>query len=67
VPGIQALSFADDIGLTTAASSVAQVCTRLQEAGEVAIEWGIQNLIEYQVECMNMYVFMREVEKCVIR
>jgi hypothetical protein len=60
VPGIQALSFADNIGLTIAASSVAQACTKLQEAGEVALEWGIQNLVQFDAEKTEAVLFTRK-------
>jgi hypothetical protein len=37
VPGVQALSFADDIGLVALRISVDRACELLQQAGKVAI------------------------------
>jgi hypothetical protein len=37
VPEIQALFFADDLGMLIAASSVTQISRQLQQAGEAAI------------------------------
>jgi hypothetical protein len=41
VPGVPGVSFVDDQGLVTAASSVKEACKTLQRAAKVAIEWGV--------------------------
>jgi hypothetical protein len=45
VPGVKALSFANNIGLLTQASLVDKACQKLQLVGEVAIEWGTTNRV----------------------
>ena len=54
---IQALSFADDLGLVVLASSVAQVCEKLQNAGEAAIEWGLQNAVKFDAKKTEAVLF----------
>ena len=59
VPGIRPLSFADDIGLIAQGSSVGQVCAHLQLAGEVAIEWGSANGVQFDPEKTEAILFTR--------
>ena len=47
VKGIQSLSFADDIALLASGHSVKEVCDKLQEAAKVAIEWGHDNVVQF--------------------
>ncbi|ODM20373.1 hypothetical protein SI65_03426 [Aspergillus cristatus] len=47
VTGIQSLSFADDIGLLASGYSVKEVCDKLQKAAKVAIEWGHDNVVQF--------------------
>ena len=47
VAGIQSLSFADDIGLLASGHSVKEVCDKLQKAAKVAIEWGHDNVVQF--------------------
>jgi len=47
VTGVRSLSFADDIGLLVPAYSVKEVCDKLQEAAKVAIEWGHDNVVQF--------------------
>lgn len=47
VTGIQSLSFADDIGLLAPGYSVRKVCDKLQEAAKVAIERGLDNVVQF--------------------
>jgi len=47
VNGIQCLSFADDIGLLAPGYSVREVCDKLQETAKVAIEWGHDNVVQF--------------------
>ncbi|EED15087.1 reverse transcriptase, putative, partial [Talaromyces stipitatus ATCC 10500] len=47
VPEVQCLSFVDDQGLITAASSVKEACRILEKAAEVAIEWGVANGVQF--------------------
>ncbi|QGA12366.1 hypothetical protein EYB26_000010 [Talaromyces marneffei] len=42
VPEVRGLSFMDDQGLVTAASSIREACKTLQHAAKVAIEWGLR-------------------------
>ena len=60
VPGVQALSFADDLGIVVSASSVAQACERLQQAGEAAIEWGVQNVVQFDAAKTEAILFTRK-------
>ncbi|EED23621.1 reverse transcriptase, putative [Talaromyces stipitatus ATCC 10500] len=43
VPEVRCLSFVDNQGLITAASSVKEACRILEKAAEVAIKWGVAN------------------------
>jgi len=54
---IQALSFADNLGLVVPASSIAQVCKKLQNAGEAAIEWGLQNAVKFNSKKTEAVLF----------
>lgn len=47
VKGIQSLSFADDIALLASGHSVKEVCNKLQEAAKVTIEWGHDNVVQF--------------------
>lgn len=47
VTGVQSLSFADDVGLPASGHSVKEVCDKLQKAGKVAIEWGHDNVVQF--------------------
>ncbi|KAI9041051.1 uncharacterized protein KD926_007468 [Aspergillus affinis] len=47
VPGIQCISFADDLGLTASGHSVRGICDKLQETARVAIEWGHENMVKF--------------------
>ena len=60
VPGMGPLSFADDIGLVAAAGSVDQVCEKLQKAGEVAIQWGHENAVQFDAEKTEAMLFTRK-------
>ena len=60
VPGVRPLSFADDIGLLTQASSVDEVCQKLQLAGEVAIEWGAANGVQFDPGKTEAALFTRQ-------
>jgi hypothetical protein len=60
VPEIQALSFADDLGMLVAASSVTQVSEQLQRAGEAAIAWGQDNAVQFDREKTEAVLFTRQ-------
>ncbi|KAL1978972.1 hypothetical protein VTN96DRAFT_7858 [Rasamsonia emersonii] len=60
VPGIRALSFADDIGLIALGSSVDQACQQLQQAGENAITWGQNNAVQFDAEKTEAVLFTRK-------
>jgi ribonuclease HI len=60
VPGVRPLSFADDMGLIAQGSSVDQVCRQLQLAGEVAIEWGGTNGVQFDPEKTEATLFTRK-------
>jgi ribonuclease HI len=60
VPGVKTLSFADDIGLLTRANSVDEACQQLQLAGEVAIEWGAANGVQFDPEKTEAALFTRQ-------
>ena len=59
VPGIQALSFADDIGLLAPGHSVQEV-SKLQEAAKVAIEWGQSNMVQFEAAKTEAVLFTRK-------
>ncbi|KAL1980085.1 hypothetical protein VTN96DRAFT_4674 [Rasamsonia emersonii] len=60
VPGIRALSFADDIGLIALGNSVDQACRQLQQAGEAAITWGQANTVQFDAEKTEATLFTRK-------
>jgi hypothetical protein len=60
VPGVKPLSFADDIGLLTQASSVDEACQKLQLAGEIAIEWGAANGVQFDPGKTEAALFTRQ-------
>ncbi|KKA16155.1 reverse transcriptase, partial [Rasamsonia emersonii CBS 393.64] len=60
VPGIRALSFADDIGLIALGSSVDQTCRLLQQAGDAAITWGQANAVQFDAEKTEAVLFTRK-------
>lgn len=60
VPGVRALSFADDIGLIALGSSVDLVCRQLQQAGEAAISWGQTNTVQFDAEKTEATLFTRK-------
>ena len=49
VAGVQSLSFADDIALLASGHSVKEVCCKLQKSVKVAIEWGHDNMVQFDV------------------
>jgi ribonuclease HI len=60
VPGVRALSFADDIGILALGSSVDQVCERLQQAGQAAIAWGQDNAVQFDEDKTEAALFTRK-------
>ncbi|KAL2012391.1 hypothetical protein VTN00DRAFT_5109 [Thermoascus crustaceus] len=60
VPGIRALSFADDIGLIASGTSVEQICKQLQQAGETAIAWGQANAVQFDEKKTEAVLFTRK-------
>jgi ribonuclease HI len=60
VPGVRPLSFADDIALLVPGCSVQEVCSKLQDAAEVAIEWGQSNLVQFEAEKTEAVLFTRK-------
>ena len=47
VTGVQSLSFADNVGLLASGHSVKEVCDKLQKAAKAAIEWGHDNVVQF--------------------
>jgi ribonuclease HI len=60
VPEVQALSFADDVGLLAPGYSVQETCIKLQEAAKVAIEWGRSNEVQFEAEKTEAVLFTRK-------
>ena len=60
VPGVQPISFADDVGLLAPGRSVQEVCRKLQEAAKVAIEWGQSNLVQFEADKTEAVLFTRK-------
>lgn len=52
--------FADDIGLLAPGQSVREVCRQLQRAAEVAIEWGLRNIVQFDVEKIEAVLFTQK-------
>ncbi|EED11676.1 reverse transcriptase, putative [Talaromyces stipitatus ATCC 10500] len=59
VPEIRCLSFVDDQGLITAASSVKDACRTLEKAAEVAIEWKVTNGVQFDRKKTEAAFFYR--------
>ncbi|EED21750.1 endonuclease/reverse transcriptase, putative [Talaromyces stipitatus ATCC 10500] len=59
VPEVRCLSFVDDQGLVTAASSVKEACRILEKAAEVAIEWGVANGVQFDRKKTEAAFFYR--------
>jgi ribonuclease HI len=60
VPGVQLLSFADDMGFLAPGYSVQEACQKLQEAAQVAIEWGESNLVQFEAKKTEAVLFTRK-------
>jgi hypothetical protein len=60
VPGVRGLSFMDDQGLVTAANSVKEACKTLQHAAKVAIEWGVENGVQFDPNKTEAAFFTRQ-------
>ena len=60
VNGIRCLSFADDIGLLASGHSVKEVCDKLQKAAKVAIEWGHDNVVQFDAEKTEAILLMHK-------
>jgi Reverse transcriptase (RNA-dependent DNA polymerase) len=60
VPGVRALSFADDIGLVASGTSVDQACELLQQAGQAAIAWGQANAVQFDEKKTEAALFTRK-------
>ncbi|EED20341.1 reverse transcriptase, putative [Talaromyces stipitatus ATCC 10500] len=58
-PEVRCLSFVDDQGLITAASSVKEACRTLEKAAEVAIEWGVTNGVQFDRKKTEAAFFYR--------
>ena len=57
---IISLSFADDIGLIAIESSIREVTKTLEQAGEEAINWGLQNSISFEVDKTEAVLFTKK-------
>ena len=60
IPGVHALSFADDIGLLAPGYSVQEACKQLQQAAKVAIDWGCRNMVQFDAEKTEAALFTRK-------
>jgi ribonuclease HI len=63
VPGVQALSFADDIGMTAQGTSVSEICTQLEAAAEAAMAWGEANSVQFDPGKTEATLFSRATGK----
>ncbi|QKX53974.1 uncharacterized protein TRUGW13939_01054 [Talaromyces rugulosus] len=59
VPGIKALSYADDIGLVAQGSSVSEICRQLEAAAKAAIEWGLADSVKFDPKKTEAILFSR--------
>jgi hypothetical protein len=59
IPGVKGLSFVDDQGLVIAADSVKEACKTLQRAAKVAIEWGVENGVQFDPSKTDAAFFTR--------
>uniref|UniRef100_A0A093V4Z1 Putative RNA-directed DNA polymerase from transposon X-element n=1 Tax=Talaromyces marneffei PM1 TaxID=1077442 RepID=A0A093V4Z1_TALMA len=62
VPEVRGLSFVDDQGLVTAASSIREACKTLQHAAKVAIKWGVENGVQFDPSKTEAAFFTRQRE-----
>jgi ribonuclease HI len=47
IPGMKVLSFVDDQGMVIGADSVEEACSTLQRAAKIAIDWGLDNGVQF--------------------
>jgi hypothetical protein len=59
VPGVKGLSFMDDQGLVTAAKSIKEACKTLQRAAKIAVEWGLENGVQFDPDKTELAFFTR--------
>ena len=59
VPGVKSLSFVDDQGLVTAARTVKEACKALQRAAKIAVEWGVENGVQFDPDKTELAFFTR--------
>ena len=60
IPGVRGLSFVDDQGLVTAASSISEACRILQRAAKVAVDWGVENGVQFDPGKTEAAFFTRQ-------
>ena len=59
VPGVKGLSFVDDQGLVTAARSIKEACKALQRAAKIAVDWGVENGVQFDPDKTELAFFTR--------
>ena len=60
VKGCVATSFADDCGFLVEAKSIAELVVQLEEAGNLAIDWGRENLLQFDHAKTEAVVFTKQ-------
>src|SRR5271154_29236 len=57
---VSSLSFVDDIGLIAIASSIREITNTLEQAGQKAIDWGLQNSVSFEVDKTEAVLFTKK-------
>ncbi|RJE16879.1 reverse transcriptase, partial [Aspergillus sclerotialis] len=59
IPGIRALSYADDLGIIAQDNSISGVCRQLERAAAAASDWGLTNGVQFDPEKTEAALFAR--------
>ena len=57
---ITTLSFADDIGIIAIEGSIRETTRTLEQAGQEAINWGLQNSVSFEVDKTGAVLFTKK-------
>ena len=59
LPQVTCLSFMDDLGFLTAGHSVWEITKTLEEAGKIALDWGENNAVTYDISKTEAILFSK--------
>src|SRR5271156_5828740 len=57
---VTTLSFSDDIGIIAIGGSVREITRTLEQAGQEAIDWGLQNSVSFEVDKTEAVLFTKK-------